>query len=113
MQERFTKQAQNVLALARQAAGSCGHSYIGTEHLLMGLLREKEGTAGRVLEDFGIDADKAMALIDKLIAPPGTTVLHRNRNSVQEHSVYLRTHVQRRNLCILRRQEQNIFCLPC
>ena len=32
MQERFTKQAQNVLALAKQAAGSCGHSYIGTEH---------------------------------------------------------------------------------
>ena len=67
MQERYTKQAENVLALAKEAASSCGHSYIGTEHLLVGLVEEKEGTAGRVLEEFGIQADKAMALIDKLI----------------------------------------------
>lgn len=53
MQERYTKQAENVLALAKQAASSCGHSYIGTEHLLVGLVEEKEGTAGRVLEEFG------------------------------------------------------------
>ena len=46
MQERYTKQAENVLALAKQAASSCGHSYIGTEHLLVGLVEEKEGTAG-------------------------------------------------------------------
>lgn len=70
MQERYTKQAENVLALAKEAASSCGHSYIGTEHLLVGLVEEKEGTAGRVLEEFGIQADKAIALIDKLIAPP-------------------------------------------
>lgn len=75
MQERFTKQAQNVLALAKQAAGSCGHSYIGTEHLLVGLLQEEEGTAGRVLEEFGIQAENALALIDKLIAPPGNTAV--------------------------------------
>ena len=37
MQERYTKQAENVLALAKEAASSCGHSYIGTEHLLVGL----------------------------------------------------------------------------
>ena len=54
MQERYTKQAENVLALAKEAASSCGHSYIGTEHLLVGLVEEKEGTAGRVLEEFGI-----------------------------------------------------------
>lgn len=71
MQERYTKQAENVLALAKQAASSCGHSYIGTEHLLVGLVEEKEGTAGRVLEEFGIQADKTMALIDELIAPAG------------------------------------------
>ena len=35
MQERYTKQAENVLALAKEAASSCGHSYIGTEHLLV------------------------------------------------------------------------------
>ena len=75
MQERYTKQAENVLALAKEAASSCGHSYIGTEHLLVGLVEEKEGTAGRVLEEFGIQADKAIALIDKLIAPPGNTAV--------------------------------------
>ena len=42
MQERYTKQAENVLVLAKQAASSCGHSYIGTEHLLVGLVEEKE-----------------------------------------------------------------------
>ena len=48
MQERYTKQAENVLVLAKQAASSCGHSYIGTEHLLVGLVEEKEGSAGRI-----------------------------------------------------------------
>ena len=43
MQERYTKQAENVLALAKQAASSCGHSYIGTEHLLVGLVEENIG----------------------------------------------------------------------
>ena len=75
MQERYTKQAENVLVLAKQAASSCGHSYIGTEHLLVGLVEEKEGTAGRVLEEFGIQADKTLALIDELIAPPGNTAV--------------------------------------
>ena len=45
MQERYTKQAENVLALAKEAASSCGHSYIGTEHLLVGLLHG--ASAGR------------------------------------------------------------------
>ena len=40
MQERYTKQAENVLALAKQAASSCGHSYIGREHLLVWLVEE-------------------------------------------------------------------------
>ena len=48
MQERYTKQAENVLALAKEAASSCGHSYIGTEHLLVGLVEERRATAGRV-----------------------------------------------------------------
>ena len=105
MQERYTKQAENVLALAKEAASSCGHSYIGTEHLLVGLVEEKEGTAGRVLEEFGIQADKAMALIDKLIAPPG--------NSVREPEEFWRVHMQKQNPCVLRKSGQNIFCWQC
>ena len=49
MQERLTRQAVQALALAEKAAQSCGHSYIGTEHILLGLMDEKEGTAGKVL----------------------------------------------------------------
>ena len=88
MQERYTKQAENVLVLAKQAASSCGHSYIGTEHLLVGLVEEKEGTAGRVLEEFGIQADKTLALIDEL-------------------------HMRKRRPCILRRQAPSIYCWQC
>ena len=69
MQERFTRQALNALKLAKKAAQSLDHSYIGTEHILLGLLREKEGTAGRILEDFAVDEDTLLELITKLIAP--------------------------------------------
>ena len=46
MQDKFTRQAANALKLAKTTAQSCNHSYIGTEHILVGLLKEKEGTAG-------------------------------------------------------------------
>ena len=70
MQNRFTEQAEKALSLASEAAHSLNHSYIGTEHLLVGLLGEKEGTAGRVLEEFGVDPKRLLDLIAKLIAPP-------------------------------------------
>ena len=69
MQEKFTRQAENVLKLAKNTAQSCKHSYIGTEHILVGLLEEEEGTAGRILEEFGVESDKLRSLITRLIAP--------------------------------------------
>ncbi|MDO4339501.1 MAG: ATP-dependent Clp protease ATP-binding subunit [Eubacteriales bacterium] len=77
MQERFTRQAEDALALAKKTAQSCKHNYIGTEHILVGLLREKEGTAGEVLREFGVDQERLLALIDKLIAPPDTMIAER------------------------------------
>ncbi|MDC7291135.1 ATP-dependent Clp protease ATP-binding subunit [Blautia schinkii] len=74
MQEKFTRQAWNALMLAKKTAQSCNHSYIGTEHILIGLLGEEEGTAGKVLEEFSVEADRLLALVDKLIAPPETTI---------------------------------------
>ncbi len=50
-------------------AQSCNHSYIGTEHILVGLLKEKEGTAGRILEEFNVEEDALRQLIEELIAP--------------------------------------------
>lgn len=75
MQERLTRQAMQALALAEKAAQSCGHSYIGTEHILLGLMDEKEGTAGKVLEEFQVDEDRLLDLIKKLIAPPDTLTI--------------------------------------
>lgn len=74
MQEKFTSQALNALMLAKETAQSCNHSYIGTEHILIGLLAETEGTAGKVLEEFGVEAERLLALVEKLIAPPETTI---------------------------------------
>ncbi|MCI7738493.1 MAG: ATP-dependent Clp protease ATP-binding subunit [Clostridiales bacterium] len=69
MQEQFTKQAKEALKLAEKMARYCRHSYIGTEHILLGLLKETDGTASMVLSDFNVDEEKLMSLIDRLIAP--------------------------------------------
>ena len=69
MERQFTRQAENALKLAKTTAKSCGHGYIGTEHLLAGLLKEPEGTAGKVLEEFHVEEEKLMELISQLIAP--------------------------------------------
>lgn len=75
MQDRFTKQAKKALQLAEKHAQLCKHNYIGTEHILVGLLKEKEGTAGMVLTEFGVEIEKLEALIEKLIAPPSSAAV--------------------------------------
>jgi len=64
----FTPRAKKVLALAASEARSLSHTYVGTEHILLGLLREGEGIAARVLENMGVDLDEAreeiMAMLD-------------------------------------------------
>ncbi|MDD7218933.1 MAG: ATP-dependent Clp protease ATP-binding subunit, partial [Clostridia bacterium] len=76
MDSKFTRQAENALKLAKNTARSCGHGYIGTEHLLAGLLMESEGTAGRVLTEFGVEKNKLKELIEQFIAPSqGQTAL--------------------------------------
>ena len=78
MQEKFTRQAKAALKLAESAARSWKHSYIGTEHILVGLLDEQEGTAGKILEEFGVDREKLESLITKLIAPSGVPVAEKS-----------------------------------
>ena len=76
MDRKFTRQAEAALKLAKTTAKSCEHSYIGTEHLLTGLLKEPEGTAGKILAEFGVDQEKLMELIGQLVSPPqGETAL--------------------------------------
>ena len=69
MIDRFTTKARAAINLAEQAAGRLGHSYVGTEHLLLGLLEEGSGVAASVLMENGVKEDKVLGLISQLIAP--------------------------------------------
>ena len=64
----LTPRAKRVIELAVDEARRLNHSYIGTEHLLLGLLREREGAAVGVLESFGVTFDKAQAEINNLLS---------------------------------------------
>ncbi len=75
MKERYSKQAVNALKAAEKTAEGRSHNYVGTEHLLAGLLKETAGTAGLVLAEAGVEEMKLLALIDKLIAPQGDVAL--------------------------------------
>jgi ATP-dependent Clp protease ATP-binding subunit ClpA len=65
--ERFSERAKKVLTLAQQEAERSRHSYIGTEHLLLGLLREPEGLAGRVLNNLGVEIGKVRQTIESVL----------------------------------------------
>ena len=75
MRIEYTQSAKDALKAAKNAAKQLGHSYIGSEHLLLGLLREQHGTAGMVLRDCGLEEEKLLRMIDELIAPEGNTAL--------------------------------------
>ena len=70
--ERFTQRARRVLSLAQEEAERLNHSYIGSEHVLIGLLREEGGVAGRVLRELGLDAARVQAMVERLSGGPGT-----------------------------------------
>jgi len=67
--ERFTQRARRVLSLAHQEAERMRHNYIGTEHLLLGLIREEGGVAGRVLRELGLEADRIQEMVERLTGP--------------------------------------------
>ena len=67
MFERFTERARQVVVLAQDEARKLRHNYLGTEHILLGLLREEEGLAARVLESFDVTADGVRARVVELI----------------------------------------------
>jgi ATP-dependent Clp protease ATP-binding subunit ClpC len=65
--ERFTERARQVVVLAQEEARALGHNYIGTEHLLLGLLREEEGIAARTLETLGVTLDEVRAQVARIV----------------------------------------------
>lgn len=69
MIDRFTEQAREAISLAVDAAEGLGHNYVGTEHLLIGLLQESTGVAAKVLESCGVTSEKVTSLVSQLISP--------------------------------------------
>ena len=67
--DRYTPQAKEALSLAVGVAESLNHGYVGTEHLLIGLLKEGTGVAAKVLEENGLEEERVMELVRQLIAP--------------------------------------------
>ena len=113
MREKYTVQAKKVLVLAEKTAKKCHHSYIGTEHLLLGLLMEPEGTAGILLNDFGVKQEKLLALIDRLIAPGGNTAVASAPGITPRAQRLLENAQNEASRLKMSRQARSIFCLPC
>ena len=67
MFERFTDRARRVVVFAQEEARLLGHNYIGTEHILLGLVREGEGVAAQVLQQLGADLDRVRRTVTQLL----------------------------------------------
>jgi len=65
--EKFTERARKVLSLSQEEAQSFNHDYIGTEHILLGLVREGEGVAAKVLTSLGVELDKLRSAVEYII----------------------------------------------
>ncbi len=75
MQPQFTDKAKKALALAERAARNLRQSYVGTEHILLGLIREDTGVAATVLENMGVNEQQLKEMIQDVIAPESTVML--------------------------------------
>ena len=69
----FTPRAQQVLALARKEAERFNHNYVGTEHLLLGLIKLGQGVAVNVLQRMGLDLERVRMEVEKHVGPPPET----------------------------------------
>src|SRR5256712_5131947 len=73
--DKFTERARRVLSLAQEEAQRFQHNYIGTEHLLLGLIRESEGVAAKVLLKLGVDLNKVRSAVEHIIGRGDRIVL--------------------------------------
>ena len=72
MFERFTNRAQEVIGVAKKAAAQLEQNYIGTEHLLLGLVRVSDSVASKLLQEQGVTEERLKELISSLITPTGS-----------------------------------------
>src|SRR6185312_2399364 len=73
--DKFTERARKVLSLAQEEAQRFQHNYIGTEHLLLGLVREGEGVAAKVLSNLGVELNKVRSAVEFIIGRGDRIVL--------------------------------------
>ncbi len=73
MFERFTDRARRVVVLAQEEARLLNHSYIGTEHILLGLIHEGEGVAAKALESLGISLEAVRSQVEEIIGQGGSS----------------------------------------
>lgn len=73
--DRFTNKARTALTLAKESAEQFNHSYIGTEHILLGLIKEGSGTAYAVLDNYQVTEERVIDLISRLVAPASPVYL--------------------------------------
>ncbi|HUU29215.1 MAG TPA: ATP-dependent Clp protease ATP-binding subunit [archaeon] len=74
MNNKFTERVRKVLSLARDEAGRLHHDYIGSEHILLGLIREGEGVAAAVLNQIGLDLETIRIKVEEMVKPGGSTL---------------------------------------
>ena len=74
MHDKFTERVRKVMYLAREEAARLQHDYIGTEHLLLGVIREGEGIAATVLNNLGLDLDAIRQAVESMVAATGGTL---------------------------------------
>lgn len=95
MQPQFTEKAETVLKMAERCAHSLKQGYVGTEHILVGLLKEGTGVAARVLTDNGVSLEQVMDMIRDLIAfEKGTAVMEREGFSPRAERILEEAHRQ-------------------
>src|SRR6187455_2700011 len=72
--DKFTERARRVLTLAQEEAHRFNHNYIGTEHILLGLVREGDGVAAKVLANLGVELNKVRSAVEFIIGRGDRTV---------------------------------------
>jgi len=86
--DRFTKRARQSLSMAQEEARRMNHGYIGTEHLLLGLMREEEGIAARVLADLGLSVGQVRRAVERIVGrgehrPPGLQLADQTKRVIE------------------------------
>src|SRR5690242_21430956 len=110
MSNRFTERAQRVILIAQEEAKRLNHDYVGTEHILLGLIALGEGVAAQVLANLGVDLRRVRAEIEKIVGTGDNVMLlgeipFTPRRS-EEHTSELQSHVNL--VCRLLLEKKNV-----